>query len=242
MNLDEDDLDTDTQHRLSVSERPWFNTSKDPTSGSEQAGKIRSWNDQDGDALLESMVDATGQLDLDDRGYWDFHGHSSGFTFFRKINQHTDLLGRENGQHGDYELFGRDGIDTPFIGLPYPQQIDASPKSSVDTPTDVNLPNTSELPSRSDAKALASNALDDACAMFAFVHKPTFYTLLDRIYDLAPEAYADKENRFLALLYMVLGLGCLFAKAEESELEKEGYPLAVVQGYVTQIPFWDLAG
>lgn len=229
MNLDEAESDTNPQHRLPVSEIPEFNTFKEPKAESEQAGKARPFNVQEADALLESMVDATGQLDLDDRGNWDFRGHSSGMLFFQQIrNQHADLFGRESGQYGD--LFGPERVHGSFVGSPPLHQVEDSPKSSMDTPMDVNLPNTSELPSRSVARALASNALDDACSLLPFVHKPTFYTLLDRIYDLAPQAYGDEENRFLALLYMVLALGCLFAKAEQGKLEREGWDSAIIQG------------
>src|ERR1700742_2750512 len=39
----------------------------------------------DDDAQLQSMVDRTGTLDLDDNGHWDFHGQSSGYVFMRKF-------------------------------------------------------------------------------------------------------------------------------------------------------------
>ncbi|KAI9785062.1 MAG: hypothetical protein M1816_000532 [Peltula sp. TS41687] len=227
VNLDEDDLDTNAQHQPPVPQRAWLDTSKPhPTPASQQDDKSRSMIDQDGDALLESMVDATGQLNLDDRGHWDFHGHSSGFNFFRKINQRAEFFALDNAQFG--KLFGPDDIETQLSGLSCQAEVIESPKSSMDTPMDMNLPNTTELPARSVAKALASNALDDACALLRFVHQPTFYTLLDRIYDLAPEAYGDEENRYLALLYMVLAYGSLFAKAGQGQLEKD---CATIQGY-----------
>ena len=63
--------------------------------------------------------------------------------------------------------------------------------------------------------------MDDACALIPCVHQPSFYQSLDRIYDLSTDEYSTQDQRFLPLLYVVIALGCLFAKDEDSkELRK----------------------
>ena len=174
------------------------------------------------DSLLESMVENTGLLDIDDQGYWDFHGHSSGLVFLQRMReQFGDLMGKTEGD------------SMPFMKSRSPMSLSQqfeSPKSSVDSPMDPALPHTQDLPTRDCARKLCEYALDDACAIMRFVHQPTFYAMFDRVYDVTPENYGNDENRFLPLLYSALALGCLFAKAETSILQIEGYESAMDQG------------
>ena len=173
------------------------------------------------DSMLESMVQKTGSLDLDDQGHWDFHGHSSGLVFLRRMReQFGDLMG------------GTEGTDLPFQSdtRPMPQGLD-SPRSNADSPDDSNLPNIQDLPHKECGRQLCENALDDACALMRFVHQPTFYKSFDRIYDTPPEAFGNEENKFLPLLYLVMALGCLFATGERSKLGIKGYEGALDQGY-----------
>jgi hypothetical protein len=150
------------------------------------------------DAQLRSMIESTGQLDLDERGHWDFHGGSSGIVFIRRMReQFGNLLG-------------------PGPVLPKPPQASLpamfdSPRSTADSPFDSGLPNTIDLPKKEVAMSLSNDCLQCACCLLRFVHQPTFYRMLDRIYELPPEGYGDEENRFLPLLYMTLALGCLFS-------------------------------
>ncbi len=178
--------------------------------------------DAEKDSLLESMVESTGLLDIDDQGYWDFHGHSSGLVFLRRMREtFGDLMGKT------------EGAGMPFMKSRSPMSLSQpieSPKSLADSPMDSNLPNTQDLPSRACARKLCEYALDDACALMRFVHQPTFYAMFDRVYDVAPEHFGNDENRFLPLLYSALALGCLFAKAETSILQIEGYESAIDQG------------
>ena len=179
-------------------------------------------SDAEKDSLLESMVENTGLLDIDDQGYWDFHGHSSGLVFLQRMReQFGDLMGKT------------EGAAMPFMKSRSPMSLSQpfeSPKSLVDSPMDNNLPNTHDLPVRDCARKLCEYALDDACALMRFVHQPTFYAMLDRVYDVAPDQFGNDENRFLPLLYSAMALGCLFAKAETSILQIEGYESAIDQG------------
>lgn len=153
------------------------------------------------EAQLRSMIESTGQLELDESGRWDFHGGSSGAVFLRRMReQFGGLLG--------------DDHNTPMLPklprpAPMPPTFD-SPRSSVESPLEAGLPNTMDLPSREIAKVLCVNALTCGCCLLRFVHQPTFYEMFDRIYDVAAENYGDEENRFLPLLYVTLSLGCMF--------------------------------
>lgn len=171
------------------------------------------------DALLESMVKNTGSLDLDDEGHWDFHGHSSGIVFLRRMGE----------QFGDL-MSQSDGAGTEFLSTRRHSLSFESPRSIEDAPPDSISPNVGDLPDINSARKLCGNALSDACALVRFVHQPSFYRMLNRVYLVSPENFGNEENRFLALLYATLALGCLFAKQEESQLQINGYEGAIDQG------------
>ena len=175
--------------------------------------------DQEREAMLESMIDATGQLHINDQGYWDFHGHSSGYTFLHRLRQ----------QFGD--LLGPAGKSTPFIKTRPMSQVFDSPRSTSDSATDSTANPTADLPPKEVAKELVRNTLDDCCALMRFVHQPSFYDLFDRVYGAPYDHFTEEEHRFLPLLYVVLAVGCVFAKTEQSDLEKSGYENAIEQGY-----------
>lgn len=153
-------------------------------------------------AQLRSMIESTGQLDIDESGNLDFHGGSSGAVFVRRMReQFGDLLGDDHGGPFLPKL-----PRTKTIGPIY----DSPRSSSIESPLEAGMPNTIDLPSREAAKVLCQNSLNSACALLRFVHQPTFYKMFNRIYDVPPENFGDEENRFLPLLYVVLALGCMF--------------------------------
>ncbi|KAH8815871.1 fungal-specific transcription factor domain-containing protein [Xylogone sp. PMI_703] len=172
------------------------------------------------DAQLRSMIESTGQLDIDERGNWDFHGNSSGRIFLKRLReQFGGLLATEKG--------------IPFLPRPRHQPLGMldSPRSSSDSPLESGLPNVADLPSRETARALANDSLNSACALLRFVHQPSFYNMLDRIYDIPAEAYGDAENRFLPLLYVVLAVGCMFhANSPDIDEANANYRLDIDQG------------
>ena len=193
---------------------------------SQQPGHPKPWAslengrkaaDGEKDSMLESMVQNTGSLDLDDEGNWDFHGHSSGRAFLRRMReQFGDLMGKPNV--------------TPWMNYnpgSSRTQLVESPTTLLDSPMDRTLPKTHELPSKSIALLLCGNALDDAGALIRVVHQSTFYDVFHRVYDVPYETFGDEEHKFLPLLYCVLALGSLFARADQSELH---YQNAIDQG------------
>ncbi|KAL8714128.1 MAG: hypothetical protein Q9220_001856 [cf. Caloplaca sp. 1 TL-2023] len=174
--------------------------------------------DPDKDSLLESMVHEAGSLDLDDQGHWDFYGQSSGLMFLRRIRE----------QFGD--LLGNTQDSIPLTRSSNLNNRLASPRSVSNSPLETNSNNRHGLPHKECARKLCSCALDDAAALLRFIHQPTFYTMFDRVYDIPPEKLDLEDQKFLPLLFAVVALGCLFAKAEESVLQNYGYQSAIDQG------------
>ena len=196
--------------------------SPDGTKSRSKLSLVKSHQDEDRetDSLLESMVENTGSLDLDDQGHWDFHGQSSGLVFLRRMrDEFGDLMSQS------------EGAGLPFLKT---QRLlaDKSPRAIGYSPPESSLPNIRDLPRQECAQLLCAYALDDACALVRFVHQPWFYRMVDRIYSVPPEQFGKDENRFLPLLYATLALGCLFAKQEQSQLQIKGYEGAIDQGQV----------
>lgn len=204
---------------LQVKQEPQLQNSMDGSSLS-RAGQTDS---ADPGSMLESMVQNTGSLDIDDRGHWDFHGNSSGIVFLRALrDQFGDLMGQAEG-------YGKPFLKTRTLASPVNSPRSAGSGQSL---PDAELPNKQDLPPKACAVLLAQYALDDACALMRFVHQPTFWAKFERAYDTPADQYRDSETRFLPLLYSIVALGALFAKADRSELQKWGYENAIDQGCV----------
>ena len=172
------------------------------------------------DGQLRSMIESTGQLDLDERGEWDFHGGSSGAVFLRRMReQFGGLLGPDSR--------------APFLPRPprYVTSTLESPRSS-ESPYDTGLANTLDLPPRETARKLCFLALSRGCALLRFVHGPTFYEMFDRIYSTPPEDFTDTDHRYLPLLYVVMALGGMFTErsSESPDAEQAGYKASIEQG------------
>ncbi|KAF2875493.1 fungal-specific transcription factor domain-containing protein [Massariosphaeria phaeospora] len=159
------------------------------------------------DSHLESMVKATGNLDLDEEGNWEYHGTSSGMSFIKRLQQ----------QFGD--IIAPSAASSPFIKYRPMSQAFDSPSSSHHSSADQStvLPSGTSLPPKEKARILCDNALNDAGALLRAVHLPTFYKCLDRVYEIPLEYYEDSETSFLPLLYAVLALGTLSRKETASE-------------------------
>ena len=178
----------------------------------------RSTDAQDDDAQLQTMVEGTGSLDLDDQGHWDYHGNSSGYTFMRNLR----------AQFGD--LFVLDSR-LPHSRSRAMSHLIESPKTASSSPYDSSIPHSAELPDRRTAMQLCRNTLEDACSLMRFVHMPQFYGKVNRIFDTDPDNYTNADTQFLPLLYVVMAVGCLFAQTEDTTLDTHGYESAIEQGY-----------
>jgi hypothetical protein len=176
------------------------------------------------DDTIESMVKATGQLDLDDRGRWEYYGNSAGLTWLRRIrDQFGEGSGAESRSH---DLHRGRNIGQDFESPVTPaEERQTSPFGSKGEQS-----STIRLPSRKEARRLCNSALSDATAILNICHQPSFYRSFDRIYDRTPDTFEVEDNQFLPLLYAVLAVGSLFDKSEESELGKDGYVPATHSG------------
>jgi len=172
----------------------------------------------DDGAQMRSMIDRTGSLDLDDTGYYDYHGNSSGYTFMRKFRS----------------TFGVDFLpnDRPIENRNL-AHVQGSPGSFHSSPFEAGMSLSNDLPSKDVAIELCRNAIDDCCALQRPLHQPTFFRRLNSIYSLDPENYANEHTKFLPLLYSAMAVGCLFGRTddEKNELDKKGYKTAIEQGY-----------
>ena len=162
------------------------------------------------DHLFETMVTATGRLVLEGRDKWRYTGNSSYGAF----------LERMRAELGDYAI----GLDKSLVNrnllMPRFCECEDSRQSAAEK--------AAELPAKETALALVDAALDDACALDRFVHRPTFDYHFARLYELDPREYGAEENEYLPLVYAVLALGCLFW---ERELKIFGYEHAARKGY-----------
>lgn len=211
INLDDPQLDVKaTEKRLVAAQK-----AKQPTGSSAPkppAGPVEPTPEGGDESLLETMVDNSGCLDRDDQGHWDYHGHTSGIIFVRRLRKQLGAA------------------DLPITRAHSITQSLESPKSVSDSPQDSALPPTHDLPPRVVARRLCHNALDDACSLMRFVHEPSFYASLERIYDKSPEQYTNEENSFLPLLFIVMAVGCLFSDDGVGTLDVAGYEGAIGQG------------
>lgn len=170
------------------------------------------------DAQMRSMVDGTGSLDIDDNGYYDYHGQSSGYNFMRRFR----------AQFGDEFLLNPRSVENRNI-----TNLQESPKSLYSSPFEAGISLTNDLPPKHVAIDLCRNAIDDCCALQKPLHRPTFFRRLDAVYSTEPENYSNENIKFLPLLYSAMAVGCLFGRVDDDkyELDKKGYRAATEQGY-----------
>jgi hypothetical protein len=173
--------------------------------------------DDAADPRLEAMVEATGQLDLDEEGHWDYHGHSSGVSFLRGLRNFGDM-------------FQIPADSPPSLKHRSLSQTPSSPNSTqLFARSAGTLPTAADLPNKIVARMLCDNAILDASAILRVIHLPTFYKQLDSMYDKVPAEYGDMEHSFLPLLFAVLSLGKLFSK-ESQEADKATYETLLDEG------------
>jgi hypothetical protein len=170
------------------------------------------------DGQLQSMVSSVGQLDLNESGDYDFHGTSSGSVFFKQMKKHfRTLLGR------DYQIpfMPRPPKPSGVVSLDSPRPAPSSPWATTPSPALYNLP------PKERAIALCSESLDNATCLLRIVHKPTFYTMLDTLYEKAGDDFVTEDKRNLALAYSAMALGCMYNVPDEGAIDPSPYKISI---------------
>ncbi|KAI1326027.1 hypothetical protein F5Y16DRAFT_248042 [Xylariaceae sp. FL0255] len=166
-------------------------------------------------AQLQSMISGVGQIDLDEGGEYNFRGGSSGTVFFKRMKDHfRTLLGR------DYQI--------PF--MPRPPRIFSinSPRSPSDStwPSSPGPP-AHGLPSKERALALCAESLDNATCLLRIVHKPSFYQMLDQLYQKPRDDFGVEDSRNLALAFSAMALGCMYNVPDRAATAASPYKILI---------------
>lgn len=194
-----------------------------PSTQIPQRPKLQVSPDKDNksDTKIESMVRAVAQIEVDESGNWDYHGHSSGLSFVRRMREELgDLMGPET-------------ISTPFVKTRPMSGVVDSPKSIAGSPLTGDIsPAISDLPPKHIAQETCRCAVEDAASLLRVVHQPTFWHSFERLYTIPPEQYTNEDQKFLPLFHSSMALGHLFGKDERSSVTQDGYENAIQQGFV----------
>lgn len=178
-------------------------------------------NEDQPDSHLEAMVKATGQLDLDEEGKWDYQGHSSGLSFMRGLRQFDDM----------FQIPSDESPSLRHQSMSYEPPSPGSLSIAGSTTAPSNVP----LPSRENARILCDSAIIQYSAMLRVVHLPTFYKQMSRLYEVAPENYGSAETSFLPLFYSVLALGKLYSE-NDTGVDVASYDILTDEGYAAKSP------
>jgi hypothetical protein len=217
LDVNNPNLDAGTLSKLQIPTNGGLHSMHTDVEASSAALQSSQHSSIEQDVLLETVLEATGQLDLDEHGNWSYHGHGSSSAFIRRI-------GEQFGNVSDSGL-GKNAV----LRIPSIPQIYESPRTSEDQSFDDSAQDSVTLPQRDVALDLTSSALNEACALLKFVHQPSFYSMFDRLYSVDNEQYGYEENKFLPLLYAVFAVGYLFSNSERVHF---GYAHAVSEGFV----------
>lgn len=214
INLDDPQLDIhSTEQRLLAAQKEKQAAGPPPKPPAGSTAPAETGQEGGDESLLETMVDNSGYLDRDDQGHWDYHGHTSGIIFVRRLRKQLGAA------------------DIPINRPRGMTQMLESPKSVSGSPQDAAFTPIHDLPPRDVARRLCHNAIDHACSLMRFVHEPSFFTDLEHVYDIPPEQYTNEENSFIPLLYIVMAVGCLFSDDGAGTLDLAGYEGAIGQGF-----------
>lgn len=177
---------------------------KTPLTGQSGPQKTAQKHGNKTETDLESMIQAVGQIDLDENGNWDYRGHSSGLSFIKRMREHLgDLMGPDTGP-------------TPFIKTRKTSQITNSPRSaSIESPMD-SSGTMSDLPPEQVARELCGYAVNKQSVLLRVVHAPSFWKSFQRIYTTPPDRFTNEDHKFTILFYSALALGTVYGPQESS--------------------------
>lgn len=174
---------------------------------------------------LETVMENLGSLNLDDRGHWDYRGHSSSTIFVQRLhNQFGNLIIPPRFSHKAWPMAQINENVGSYCKL---QQDPSCPLKR--TPT-------YDLPRLDAAKLLCRNSLQHACVLLRFVHEPSFWSMVDRIYATPWDQFGTEEHSFLPLLYIVIAVGCVVSDDAEKTLNVADFEEVTAKGYAC--PFY----
>ena len=154
--------------------------------------------------LLESMIEATGRLNVDEDGNYDYSGNCSGLVLVERIRERCDSL-----------------LDRRSANPPGPGHLQ---RSHSGTPSSRSLSHSRTrqrpltiLPSWDVATRYINIAFAEAFSLFNFIHRPSFEVRLNEFYaarNAGLELTAD-DIRFEALINSIFALGESFGGVDE---------------------------
>lgn len=186
----------------------------------QQAARLRGpqpHEAESSDAHILSMIDSIGQLDIDEKGGWDFRGTSSGTVFLRRMREHfRGMLG-------------------PLARPPFLPRLDrmagllGGPSSLDKDPFTPNfaLP---ELPPKDVARKLCYYSLSCATCLVRIIHVPSFYDQFEAMYAKPLHNLSEDDTDWLSLFYAVLALGCMYNNLDDHAAGTATYRFAIDQG------------
>lgn len=172
-------------------------------------------DDDDGSDKLESMMDSYGQMTMSASNgvEREFYGASSGLAWIQATQAYFNYF--EDGNSGPSFDNGPDSSATvQLFDAPLPPRNDLEASQS------------QLLPPKDTALRLVKIIFTQVYPMFNFLSDEDFEASIDRIYLRAPIDYQDRDQQFLPLFYLILGLGYLFSKVEH---DKHGCRKAINQ-------------
>lgn len=186
-----------------------------------QEDKARSdqRHDADGDGedenneKLDSMMDSYGQLTMDTNGsmHRDFYGAASGLAWIQKTRHYFEPSPASDSEQ-THEPAALQLFDAP---LP-PKRVLHIQESIEDL-----------IPARDVAMRLFDVVVAQIYPLFHFMCEIEFSESMDRLYDLDHLDYEERDQAFLPLFALVIGLGYLFSKRDHEEM---GCRASVAQG------------
>lgn len=162
-------------------------------------------DDQDHQEKLDSMMDSYGQMIMNANGGMErgFYGAASGLAWIQRARRYfgdSDSDGSTASE--DHEVNSSAAVQIFDAPLPSRQALHVD---------DTIL---QPLPPRVTATHLLHVVFTHVYPMFHFLCEQDFQDSTDRIYQLEPHQYQERDQLFLPLFYLVVGLGQLFSKEE----------------------------
>jgi len=168
------------------------------------------------------MMDSYGQLTMSSNGREDrdFYGAASGLAWIQKTggyfkNSKSSNSGESTGNEDDE---ANSSAAVQLFDAPLP------PKHAMH----VDDPVAQLLPSRKITTKLLHTVFTQVYPMFHFLCEKSFHESTDRIYQMDPSEYQERDQSFLPLLYLVVALGHLFSKEMH---DSRGCRASISQGY-----------